>query len=170
MGQVYQGFQGVEEEILSGTKLGELGIAPLCVPPGETCVEHSHDLVEEVMIVKAGSGQVEIEDQCHEVCAGSVAVVPAGEFHAIHNTGDDNLEMVIVFNSNVDLASLKLKSRAEHFGTPPSLGRAERVALAELKNAAASMNDLLGEVRDELAALRKQTPAKRSRARAGAAA
>ncbi len=170
MGQVYQGFDGVEEEILSGTNLGELGIAPVCVAPGVTCVEHSHDLVEEVIVVKAGRGQVEIEDQCHEVRAGSVAVVGAGEFHAIHNTGDENLEMVIVFNSNVDLASLTLKTREEHFGTQGVIGRAERAALTELKSAAASMNGLLEEVRDELAALRAPTPAKRTRARSGQAA
>lgn len=170
MGQVYHGFEGVEEEVLPGTNLAELGVVPLCVAPGVTCVEHSHDLVEEVMIVKAGQGEVEIEDQCHQVCAGSVAVVAAGEFHAIRNTGDDNLEMVVVFNSGVDLSAVKLKTREEHFGTQSRVGSAERAALAELKSAAASMTELLGEVRDELVALRKPAPTRRPRARNGAAA
>ncbi len=170
MGQIYHGFEGAEiqDEILTGTDLGELGIAPVCVAPGVTCVEHSHNLVEEVMIVKAGQGQIEIEDQCHEVCAGSVAVVKAGEFHAIRNTGDENLEMVIVFNSNVDLSAIQLKTREEHFGTAAGLTGADRAALAELKSAAASMNSLLEEVRDELAALRKEAAPKR-RARGKAA-
>lgn len=167
MGHVYHGLGGVQEEVLPDTNLAELGVVPLCVAPGVTCVEHSHNLVEEVMIVKAGQGEVEIEDQCHEVCAGSVAVVAAGEFHAIRNTGDDNLEMLIVFNSGVDLSAVKLKTRAEHFGTQ-RVGSAERAALAELKTAAASMTELLGEVREELVALRK--PARRPRARNGAAA
>ena len=166
MGQVYQGLEGVTEEFLT---FGELGLAPLCVAPGGTAFEHSHDKVEEIIIVKSGEGQVEIEDQCHEVCAGSVAVVPPGEFHAIHNTGDENLETVIVFNSNVDFNELVIKNREEHFGAKTGgIGSAERAALAELKDAAASMNELLAELRNELAALRKQS--KRTRSRSAKAA
>lgn len=158
MGQIHHGFEGVEEELLP-TELSNLGVAPLCVAPGQTPFAHSHDLVEEVLIVKSGQGQIEIERECHEVCAGSVAVIGAGEFHALTNTGDENLEAMVVFNSNVDLESLVLRSREEHFGTG-ALGAEERRVLAELRDSVGSINGLLQEVREEVAALRS-VPRKR---------
>jgi mannose-6-phosphate isomerase-like protein (cupin superfamily) len=116
MGQVLQTTDWNAANRVRQARLGELGFTAFCLAPGESTAGHSHTLVEELTIFQAGEGQIEIEDQCHPVCAGSVSVVPAGQFHCITNTGTENLEGVIVFNRNVNRKKVKLKNRKEHFG------------------------------------------------------
>ena len=109
---------------IKNAKLNEMGFVPVCMAPGESAKGHSHTLVEEIVIVKKGHGQIEIDDKCVELCAGSVALIPAGKFHALSNTGSENLEASIVFNSNVDRDKVVLKSRKEHFaGDKSSTGK-----------------------------------------------
>ncbi len=96
--------------------LEELGVAPICMAPGEEDAGHSHTLVEEVVVVQRGEGRIQIENETFDLCAGSVAVVPAGQFHAMCNPGKENFEAVAIFNSNVDRAAVVLKTREEHFG------------------------------------------------------
>ena len=96
--------------------LEELGVAPICMAPGEEDAGHSHTLVEEVVVVQRGEGRIQIENETFDLCAGSVAVVPAGHFHAMCNPGKENFEAVAIFNSNVDRAAVVLKTREEHFG------------------------------------------------------
>lgn len=107
-------------------EIHELGIVASCLQPGETGVEHSHTLVEETTIVRSGRGRIQIENDHYPLSPGSVAVIPAGEFHAITNDGNEPLEMVTVFNANVDRDAVILKNREEHFG---SAGESEIAAL-----------------------------------------
>jgi quercetin dioxygenase-like cupin family protein len=95
--------------------LGELGVAPICVAPGAEALSHSHTLIEEVIIVHKGKGKLQIEDQVFKVCAGSIAVIPAGQFHSICNVGRKNLEATAIFNSNVDRSQVDFKTRKQHF-------------------------------------------------------
>ncbi len=144
MGQVLQiddraSFKGIDN-------MAELGIAASRLAPGQKGVEHSHTLVEETTIVRSGSGRVQIEDRYYDLCPGSVAVIPAGEFHCITNTGAEPMEMVTVFNRNVDRGAVVLKNRQEHFGTaagnaPPS-------------GDIAALTAAIDELRGEIAALR----------------
>ena len=96
-------------------KLNELGFVAVCMAPGEANKGHSHTIVEEMLIVQKGTGQIQIENDTFDLCPGSVAIVPAGKFHAVCNTGSENLEAVTVFNSNFDRKKVVLKSREEHF-------------------------------------------------------
>lgn len=96
-------------------RLKELGFVPVCMAPGAANPGHSHTLVEEILIVRSGTGQIQIEDDVHELRPGSVAVVPAGKFHAVCNTGSQDLEGVTIFNKNVDTDAVVLKSRKQHF-------------------------------------------------------
>ena len=96
-------------------KLDKLGFAPVCMAPGDATPGHSHTLVEEVLIVTSGSGQIQIEDETFDICAGSVAMVPAGKFHAMCNTGTENLEGTIIFNSDINRKKVVLKTREQHF-------------------------------------------------------
>jgi mannose-6-phosphate isomerase-like protein (cupin superfamily) len=96
-------------------KLNELGFVAVCMAPGEANKGHSHTIVEEMLIVQKGNGQIQIENDTFDLCPGSVAIVPAGKFHAVCNTGSENLEAVTVFNSNFDRKKVVLKSREEHF-------------------------------------------------------
>lgn len=100
---------------VQSVKLGELGFTPVCMAPGAANPGHSHTLVEEILIVQRGSGKIQIENAVHELCAGSVAIVPAGKFHALCNTGSDNLEGFTIFNRNVERKKVVLKNRKQHF-------------------------------------------------------
>lgn len=96
-------------------KLDELGFVPVCMAPGAENPGHSHTLIEEILIVQRGTGKIQIENETHDLCAGSVAVVPAGKFHAVCNTGSENLEGFTIFNRNVDRSKVELKNRKQHF-------------------------------------------------------
>ena len=95
--------------------LKELGVAPICMAPGEEDAGHSHTVVEEIVIVQKGEGRIQIENETYELCPGSVAVVPAGQFHAMCNPGKENFEAVAIFNANVDRDAVVLKTREQHF-------------------------------------------------------
>ncbi|MFT5389991.1 MAG: quercetin dioxygenase-like cupin family protein [Gammaproteobacteria bacterium] len=101
---------------LKEATLTELAVVPVCVAPGAEIFGHSHNMIEEVVIVHKGKGKIQIENETSDVCAGSVAVIPAGQFHALCNTGKKNLEATVVYNSNVNREKVKLRNRAEHFG------------------------------------------------------
>ena len=96
-------------------KLKELGVVPVCMEPGAENPGHSHTRVEEVLMVRKGVGKIQIEDKTYDLGPGSVAIVPAGRFHAVCNTGSENLEGVTIFNQNVDRKKVVLKSRKQHF-------------------------------------------------------
>lgn len=96
-------------------KLKELGVVPVCMGPGVENAGHSHTLVEEVLIVHKGVGKIQIENRTFDLGPGSVAVVPAGRFHAVCNTGSEDLEGVTIFNANVNRKKVVLKSRKQHF-------------------------------------------------------
>lgn len=96
-------------------KLKELGFVAVCMAPGDANKGHSHTIVEEILIVQKGRGQIQIEENTFDLQPGSVAIVPAGKFHAVCNTGSENLEGVTIFNSNFDRKKVVLKSREEHF-------------------------------------------------------
>ena len=96
-------------------KLDALGFVPVCMAPGDENPGHSHTLVEEILIVQKGTGKIQIEDDTYDLAPGSVAIVPAGRFHAVCNTGSENLEGVTIFNRDIDVKKVVLKSRKQHF-------------------------------------------------------
>lgn len=100
---------------VKAAKLQELGYVSVCMAPGTENAGHSHTLVEEMLIVHKGLGRIQIEDDVYDLTPGSVAIVPAGQFHCVSNIGSDNLEGITVFNRNVDTKNVVLKTREEHF-------------------------------------------------------
>ena len=148
MGQVLHTDDWVAASRIKDAALGELGYTSICLAPGESTPGHSHTLVEELTVFQSGSGQIEIENDCFEVCAGSVSVVPAGEFHCIRNVGDTNLQAVIVFNSNIDRDAVALKSREEHFGKKaPGKGKKRRAKIAAIEATMAQLEQQLAELK-----------------------
>jgi mannose-6-phosphate isomerase-like protein (cupin superfamily)/rubrerythrin len=140
MAQVWQAMDRIAEGIITDTQLQQVGIAPGCIEPGGTAAGHSHTLVEEINIFKSGSGQMQIENETFDVCEGSVAVVKAGQFHETFNTGDENLEYIVVFNTNVDTADIDFKDRHQHFGmddTPTYYTLLSKIAAGECRGATA---------------------------------
>ncbi len=116
MGTVLTATDLAAARAVQAATLKEIGVAPICMAPGEKDPGHSHTIVEEVVIVQSGEGKIQIENETYDLCAGSVAVVPAGQFHAMCNTGKKNFEAVAIFNSNFDREAIVLKTREEHFG------------------------------------------------------
>ncbi len=149
MGQVLNATDFASARAVREAKLGELGMAPICMAPGAMDEGHSHTVVEEIVIVQAGEGSIQIENETFPLCAGSVAVVPAGQFHALCNTGNVNFEAVTIFNSNFDRDKVVLKTREEHFGAAGS-DDANSAQLAEL-------TATIGELKSALAKLEKKS-------------
>lgn len=116
MGTVFNTQELLNARSVKSAELGELGVAPICLAPGQEGLAHSHTLIEEIVIVHKGKGAIQIEDETYKLRPGSVAVVPAGQFHALCNTGKKNFEATAVFNKNVDRSKVDLKTRAQHFG------------------------------------------------------
>ena len=116
MGAVLNATDFAAARAVRSATLQELGVAPICMAPGAEDPGHSHTLVEEVVIVHSGEGRIQIENETYDLCAGSVAVVPAGQFHAMCNIGKQNFEAVAIFNSNVERDAVVLKTKEEHFG------------------------------------------------------
>lgn len=116
MGTVLNPADFAAARVVRSATLKELGVAPICMAPGQEDPGHSHTVVEEVVIVQKGEGRIQIENETYELCPGSVAVVPAGQFHAMCNPGTENFEAVAIYNANVDREAVVLKTREEHFG------------------------------------------------------
>jgi quercetin dioxygenase-like cupin family protein len=112
---VWKTADRLREGIISDTSLVQLGVAPVCLAPGQLSEGHSHAGVEEINIFRSGSGQIQIENDVIEVCGGAVAVIPAGCFHEVRNTGTENLEYVAVFDADIYRPDVVLKSKEAHF-------------------------------------------------------
>ncbi len=120
MGTVLTSNDFAGARAVQSATLKELGVAPICMAPGQEDAGHSHTIVEEIVIVQKGEGRIQIENETYDLCPGSVAVVPAGQFHAMCNPGKENFEAVAIFNSNFDREAVVLKTRKEHFGEEKS--------------------------------------------------
>lgn len=72
--------------------------------PGKSTSGHSHIGQEEVYIFISGEGRMELghllDDAplLYEVSAGSIITIPDGAFHRVHNTGNDDLYFICVFD------------------------------------------------------------------------
>jgi quercetin dioxygenase-like cupin family protein len=64
--------------------------------PGSVTAMVSHE-TEEVAFVVAGSGELQLEGASVPFAAGQGLFVPAGTWHAVANTGDENVIMVFGF-------------------------------------------------------------------------
>ncbi|NOX23147.1 MAG: cupin domain-containing protein [Actinobacteria bacterium] len=64
--------------------------------PGTETDDLSH-AVEELAFVVSGNGVLRMEDEVVVLGAGSAAFIPAGLWHTVANTGDEDLVMVFTF-------------------------------------------------------------------------
>jgi mannose-6-phosphate isomerase-like protein (cupin superfamily) len=66
--------------------------------PGESVGEHSTENYEELIVVIAGSGELESEGftERRQISAGQVAYNPPHSRHNVHNTGDTVLKYVYI--------------------------------------------------------------------------
>ena len=66
--------------------------------PSHSTTGHSHAGQEEVYIFRSGSGEMEINEKRFEVNTGDIVFIEDGDFHRVHNTSDEELEFVCVFD------------------------------------------------------------------------
>jgi quercetin dioxygenase-like cupin family protein len=64
-------------------------------PPGGRVEEHLHAVAEHAYYFLEGVGQVTLDDDLHEVGAGSVVFVAPGVRHSVLATGDADLLFVV---------------------------------------------------------------------------
>lgn len=66
--------------------------------PGTALSPVAH-VVEELAIVIAGTGELRLGDQAVSYGPGDALYIPAGVWHAVANTGDEDVIMVFAFPS-----------------------------------------------------------------------
>ncbi len=87
---------GVAHMLLTHPRLATLMfLAHAAVPPGEKLLGHV-DPMEEIYIIQAGKGRMQVDDELREVKPGDAIHIPIGAFHELTNIGQDTLEILVV--------------------------------------------------------------------------
>ena len=89
---------GIEHRTIAGLAHGlqTLDVWKQRMDPGAATPPHHHHC-EEVVLVLAGRGTIEIDGAAREFAAGASIVIPAGVPHRLVNTGSETLETVGIF-------------------------------------------------------------------------
>ena len=97
-----QGWNVVKEDeryvVTDNNILNNLVASTTYLNPSHSTTGHKHPGQEEVYIFMQGSGSMEIDERTLEVKAGDVVLIEDGEFHRVHNSSQDILEFVCVFD------------------------------------------------------------------------
>jgi len=62
-------------------------LAEARLAPGATTIPHHHAVTEEIYYILAGTAEMTLGDDTRAVGPGDAIAIPAGERHAIRNTG-----------------------------------------------------------------------------------
>ena len=73
------------------------------VPPGQGHARHNHPGAEEIIFIIKGSGEQMVEDEAgnpvtRDVGPGCTVFIPESRFHATQNTGDEPMEIFVVYS------------------------------------------------------------------------
>ncbi|MBP1928836.1 mannose-6-phosphate isomerase-like protein (cupin superfamily) [Methanolinea mesophila] len=71
-------------------------LAHAIVGAGESTLPHRLKSSSEVYVLLNGKGVIHVDDVQAEVCPGMAVVVPPGERQWIENTGDTDLEFLVI--------------------------------------------------------------------------
>lgn len=93
------------QAVFSGEKMGKVSLVQgdhlyaglNCFEPGQEHKAHVHADQDKMYLVLAGSGEITIGEERHEVSLGDLALAPAGVVHAIRNPGPERLVVMITF-------------------------------------------------------------------------
>lgn len=77
---------------LGGTRKQSLAEASL--PAGASTRRHYHARTEEIYVVLAGSGEMEVDGDRQAVVAGDAILIPPGAWHEIRAGADDELRFL----------------------------------------------------------------------------
>ena len=66
--------------------------------PLHSTTGHSHTGQEEVYIFRSGNGEMEVNKKRFKVKKEDIIFIEDGDFHRVHNTSDQILKFICVFN------------------------------------------------------------------------
>ncbi|MGH6951604.1 MAG: cupin domain-containing protein [Solimonas sp.] len=86
---------GIEHMTLAGSAdgLSNLSVWQQSIAPGGATPPHRHDC-EEVVLIRAGCGELHLEGQVHGFGPDTTLIVPRNAPHQIMNVGDTPLELI----------------------------------------------------------------------------
>lgn len=84
--------------VRDNTELKNLIVSTTELKPGKSTSGHKHPGQEEVYHFVTGQGRMELDDQVFDVFSGDYVLIKDGVFHRVHNTGQDNLYFICVFD------------------------------------------------------------------------
>ena len=71
-------------------------LAEEVLPAGASVGRHHHLETEEVYYLLAGRGRMTVGRETREVGAGDAVYIPRGAMHALENTGDEPIRLLLV--------------------------------------------------------------------------
>jgi mannose-6-phosphate isomerase-like protein (cupin superfamily) len=90
----------IAQMVLDQRTLKEIGfLASATLDKGKTIESHT-DPMEEIYFIMAGEGEMTVDDDTRDVVPGDAIWVPAGSPHALTNTGDEVLFIMVVASPN----------------------------------------------------------------------
>lgn len=84
--------------VIDNKKLNNLVVSSTALYPGKSTSGHSHTGQEEVYFFIRGNGQIELNNNKFDVAPGDTVLIEDGVFHRVHNTGDQDLYFICVFD------------------------------------------------------------------------
>jgi quercetin dioxygenase-like cupin family protein len=90
----------VAQMILDQRTLQELGfLASATLEPGRKIESHV-DPMEEIYFIISGQGEMSVDHESRQVVPGDAIWIPSGASHALANTGEDLLFILVAASSN----------------------------------------------------------------------
>ena len=84
--------------VIDNLKLDKLVLSQIILHSGQGTMGHFHNGVEEVYFFQFGQGKMRVGNEFVDVQAGSIVLVPDGQFHKVFNTGLSDLIFHTVYN------------------------------------------------------------------------
>jgi len=69
-------------------------LAEATLEPGHATERHYHRASEEIYLMTAGSGVLEIDGEARRVSAGDAILIPPGAWHTLENDGTNQLKLM----------------------------------------------------------------------------
>jgi mannose-6-phosphate isomerase-like protein (cupin superfamily) len=66
------------------------------LPVGNAFERHYHEDMQEVFIIVRGMAKITVGQETETLSAGDAVVIPAGSIHTMKNSGQDNVEYLVV--------------------------------------------------------------------------
>jgi len=90
----------VAQMVLDQRTLREIGFfACATLEPGNKIESHV-DPMEEIYFIMSGEGEMHVDDESRKVTPGDAIWIPAGSSHALANTGESLLFILVVASPN----------------------------------------------------------------------